>query len=439
MKVQDIPIDQINPAPYNPRQDLQPGDPTYEKLSRSIDEFGTVEPVVWNRRTGHLVGGHQRFKILTARGDRAVCAVVIDEPLAREKALNIALNKIDGAWDEAKLGSLLAELVEDCDLDTTLTGFGGAEIEQLLVDCLGEGVEDFDLDHASEETEEPITKPGDLIELGQHGEHRLICGDVTGVEVVQRVMREHLASMLFTDPPYGVRYDPKNRPSAESGRKPASGKRRTKTSPRIGRATDDICNDDLTPKQYAAWFPRVLDAVAPWLMPGGAYYIWNAHRHFALMHGLLAERKLKVASTLVWAKESFSPGFGDYNEQVEFCLYGCKGGARHRWYGPRNASTLWEVHRDRTRDYRHPTQKPLELAERAIRNSSRRGEIVLDPFLGSGTTLLAAQLLGRRCFGLEVDPRHCDTIVRRYIALVGESAVAPEIAEKYRLVESGVA
>jgi DNA modification methylase len=148
----------------------------------------------------------------------------------------------------------------------------------------------------------------------------------------------------------------------------------------------------------------------------------------------------RVGCVLTWAKESFSIGYGDYNQQTEFCLYAWKQGTgRHRWYGPTNETTLWQVARDHTQHYLHPTQKPVELAERALRNSSKRGDIVMDVFLGSGTTLVAAERLGRRCFGIEIDPKYCDVVIRRYIALVGEGNVPAGLAERYRLAAEGAA
>jgi DNA modification methylase len=150
------------------------------------------------------------------------------------------------------------------------------------------------------------------------------------------------------------------------------------------------------------------------------------------MHQLLESIGIKVSCVITWAKESFAIGYGDYNQQTEFCLYGWQeNNGAHRWYGPTNESTLWQVHRDPTKEYKHPTQKPLELAERAMRNSSRRGQIVLDTFLGSGTTLIAAARLGRKCFGMEIEPKYCDCIVRRYIALAGKRAVSAEITKRY--------
>jgi DNA modification methylase len=231
-------------------------------------------------------------------------------------------------------------------------------------------------------------------------------------------MGDHRARLCHMDPPYGIHYDRNNRPSATKTKK---------SSP----TTERIRNDDLTPKRYEAWFSKVVNAFAEAMIPGAPFYIYNSHKNFGLMHDLLTRRKFKVASVITWAKESFAPGFGDYNEQTEFCLYGWKGGAKHNWYGPKNESTLWQIRRDRTDLYLHPTQKVLELGERAIRNSSKRGDIVFDPFLGSGTTLIAAARLGRRCFGMEIEPKYCDCIVRRYIALSGKSAVSAEITKRY--------
>lgn len=416
MLIERIDVSRINPAPYNPRKDLKPSDPEYQALVRNMDEFGLVQPLVWNRRTGNLVGGHQRFKVLLARGEKEVDAVVVDLPLEKEKVLNLSLNRISGEWDRDKLAELLSELVTTADLDVELTGFGMSEIEELIA-SLGDDIGPEDLLGADED-QPAITQPGELIELGLHGEHRIVCGDALDPKHLMQLLGECRASMVHTDPPYGVSYDRNNRPKAPGSREEHS---------------RPIANDDLSPSQYRRWFERLSGVLHESSIPGAPFYIWNSHRNIGLMHELLGAQGFKVASLIVWAKESFSPGFGDYNEQVEYAVYGWKAGkgVRHPWYGPSNASTLWQVHRDRTQDYHHPTQKPLELAERAIRNSSKRGEIVFDPFLGSGTTLIAAARLGRRCMGFEIDPRYVDVIVRRYIALAGVSAVTPEIAQRY--------
>jgi len=183
---------------------LRPGDPDYEKLKRSIAEFDCVEPLVWNRRSGNLVGGHQRLKVLIARGDSEVPCVVVDMPPEREKALNLALNKISGDWDKDKLARLLDELVQVPEFDVGLTGFDVPEVSQLLDRLLPEDAEDdgFDVEKELEAIQEPQTTPGELIELGPH---RVLCGDCTEPQDVARLMGEATAQLIFTDPPYGVR------------------------------------------------------------------------------------------------------------------------------------------------------------------------------------------------------------------------------------------
>ncbi len=425
MRIETIAIDRINPAPYNPRVDLQPGDPDYDRLLKSIEAFGCVEPLIWNHRTGNLVGGHQRLKILRARGDTEADVSVVDLPPAKEKALNVALNKISGDWDPRKLAELLEELTQLPDFDIELTGFDLPDADALIAEILraNDHEEDFDVEAALRPDEPAITQPGDLIELGRH---RLICGDSALPGVFERLLEDRRVDLLFTDPPYNVDYYGGNRPTPEGAR------------PKPSRQWKRIYSDNLSQDQYVDWlravFTNACTSGGGGLSPGAAFYIWNGHRQFGPMHLMLEELGLKISCVITWAKESFAIGYGDYNQQTEFCLYGwlpAKGS--HKWYGPSNASTLWQVHRDPTRSYEHPTQKPLELAERAIRNSTRAGELVLDTFLGSGTTLIAAERLGRACGGIEIDPHYCDVIVRRYIAFVGESNVERQLIDRYPL------
>jgi ParB-like chromosome segregation protein Spo0J len=221
MHIESIPIERINPAAYNPRIDLQPGDPDYDRLQRSMDEFGFVEPLVWNRRTGNLVGGHQRLKILAAQGAGRVDVSVVDLPPEREQALNVALNKIGGDWDERKLADLLTGLAEIPDFDVSLTGFDSTEITHLLdkLEALGDE-DDFDLGDALEaaESKPPVTAPGELLELGRH---RLLCGDAAKSEDVERLLEGARADLVFTDPPYNVNYYGGNRPTPRARPKPA--------------------------------------------------------------------------------------------------------------------------------------------------------------------------------------------------------------------------
>lgn len=423
LTVRSISVSKINPAPYNPRVDLKPGDPEYEKLKRSLDTFGCVEPLVWNQRTGNLVGGHQRFKVLLGQGEEKVAVSVVDLPLEREKALNVALNKVQGNWDENLLAALLQDLGEIPDFDVSLTGFDRAEIGDLLDRVNWEeqtSEDDFDLADAlaAAESRPPVTQTGDLIELGQH---RLVCGDSAKAEDVARVLDGGKADLVFTDPPYNVAYYGGDRPTPQKAR------------PKQSRQWQRIYMDDLSQPEYEAWLRRIFDHVFESMAPGAPFYIWNGHRQFGPMHAMLNEKQIHVSSVITWAKESFAIGYGDYNQQTEFCLYGWNPGGAHRWFGPTNESTLWQVRRDRTKSYNHPTQKPIALAGRAMRNSSRRGDMVLDVFLGSGSTLIAAEGLGRCCCGIEIDPRYCDAIVRRYIACVGETNADPKLVERYRL------
>ncbi|MCB9854662.1 MAG: DNA modification methylase [Phycisphaerales bacterium] len=419
-----IPISRINPAPYNPRKDLQPGDAEYEKLKRSLDTFGCVEPLVWNQQTGNLVGGHQRFKVLRERGEVKVSVSVVDLALEQEKALNIALNKVQGDWDEDLLAALLQDLGGDPGFDVSITGFDQAELGELLdrVNWQEETSEDdFDLDDALEQAESlpPVTQPGELLDLGRH---RLLCGDSAKAEDVARVLDGRKADVVFTDPPYNVAYYGGDRPTPQKAR------------PKQSRQWQRIYMDDLSQSDYESWLRQILDHVLDSMAPGAAFYVWNGHRQFGPMHTMLTEKQIHVSSVITWAKESFAIGYGDYNQQTEFCLYGWKqGGGAHRWFGPTNESTLWQIRRDRTKSYNHPTQKPIALAGRALRNSSRRGDTVLDVFLGSGSTLIAAEGLERRCCGIEIDPRYCDAIARRYIACVGEENAEPQLVERFRL------
>lgn len=416
MKIQKIKIDQINPAAYNPRLDLKPGDPDYDKLKRSMDTFGYVEPLVWNSRTGSLVGGHQRFKILLEQGAKEVDVSVVDLDLNEEKALNIALNKIQGKWDIEKLGTLLDELSKTPDFDVTISGFDIPEISEVL-DQLEEAKED-DFKSAIKNEEEAITQVGDIIELG---EHRILCGNASEPDNLAKLLGKELVGLIHTDPPYNVNYYGGARPH-------------DKARPKKSRLWPTIYNDNMSQEDYEEWLKNIITNASKYLAPGAAIYIWNGSRQFGPMYNMLTELNFHIGCVITWAKQSFSISRGDYNQQTEFCLYGWKEkqGA-HKWYGPNNESTLWQVKRDSTAGYIHPTQKPVELAHRAIRNSSKRGDIVLDLFLGSGTTLIAAESLKRRCFGTEILRAYCDGIVERYVAFAGKDKVSKEVLTKYGL------
>jgi len=426
LHIEHVPVDRIKPAVYNPRQDLQPGDPQYDRLRRSLETFGYVEPIVWNRQTGHLVGGHQRFKVLQEQGQAEITVSVVDLSLAQEKALNVALNKIQGDWDESKLATLLEDLSGLPEFDVSLTGFDCSEIGALFdrLSRLEPGGEDgFDLadDLESARHRPAITQRGELLELGPH---RLLCGDTAKADDLVHLLDGVQPELVFTDPPYNVAYYGGQRPTPQKAR------------PKRSRTWERIYMDNLSQEEYESWFGKVIGHLLKRIAPGIPLYIWNGHRQFGPMQEMLRAAGVHVSCVITWAKENFAIGYGDYNQQTEFCLYGWKAsanaeGAPHRWFGPTNETTLWQIHRDHTRAYRHPTQKPIALAERAITNSSGRGDAVLDVFLGSGSTLIAADRLQRRCFGMEIDPHYCDAIVRRYLAWVDDANRPEDLVARY--------
>jgi len=445
VQVSKITIGQLNPAKYNPRKDLQPGDPEYEKLKRSMQEFGYVEPIVWNKRTGNIVGGHQRYKVLLDMGMSEVDCVVVDLDETKEKALNIALNKIQGDWDYEKLKDLLQEL-DTGELDLELTGFDMGEIEDLMTQfhVPGEIIED----EVPEPPEEPITKPGDLWLLGRH---RLLCGDATVAADVERLMDGKKADMVFTDPPYNVNYGDK-----------AS---MLNDYQKGHRNTSSIKNDNMKKDDFLRFLIDSFKSIYVALCPGGAFYICHAESTGLEFRKAVIEAGLLLKQCIIWAKNSLVIGRQDYQWKHEPILYGWKPGAAHRWYGGRkntsviedNAqvviekqddhaiihlslglqqlaikvsdyevifdgddklTTVWRIEKPQRNDV-HPTMKPVGLCARAIENSSKPGEIVLDVFGGSGSTLIAAEQLNRTCYMMELDPVYCDVIVQRYINLKG--------------------
>lgn len=424
LNIKTIPISKIKPALYNPRKDLKPDDREYKQLAKSMGEYGCVEPLVWNRRTGNLVGGHQRFKVLVAQGVKEVQVSIVDLNLEKEKTLNIGLNKIQGDWDEHKLALLLDELTKLPQFDVGLTGFETEEISDLLDRALATESpqakeEDFDVEEALDRENPAVTQPGELIELGNH---RLLCGDSGKLSALRRLIGDNKVHLLLTDPPYNVDYYGGNRPQPEKAR------------PKQSRQWKKIYSDNLNQGQYTKWLGTVLRNASKFLAAGAPVYIWNGHKQFGPMHKLLGSIGIKTSCVITWSKESFAIGYGDYNQQTEFCLYGwLEDNGAHKWYGPANESTLWQIHRDPTKEYRHPTQKPLELAERAMRNSSLRGQIVLDTFLGGDTTLIAAEKLSRKCLGVEIDAHYCDVVVRRWIAFVGADNAPQNLVQKYCL------
>ena len=389
MNMQTLPVDKLIPAEYNPRKDLKPGDPEYEKLKRSITEFGYVEPVIWNKTTGHIVGGHQRAKILIETGVTEIECVVVEMSEEKEKALNVALNKINGEWDKDKLSLLIADL-QGADFDVSLTGFDAAEIDKLL-DSGNDAAEDsFDVDA---ELEKPaFSKLGDVWTLGRH---RVICGDSTKPETYSTLMGGKQANLILTDPPYGIDYD-----------KGAAGK---------------IKNDKFDSDEgFYKFLHDAFSAMAGTLAADGAAYVFHADSKGLTFRRAFEDAGFKLSGCCIWAKNTFTLGRSDYQWCHEPCLYGWKKSGKHNWYGDRKQSTIWNFDKP-SRSEKHPTMKPVPLLAVPMKNSTQTNGVVLDPFGGSGSTLICAEQLGREAFLIELDEKFVDVIIHRYIEAVGSA------------------
>jgi site-specific DNA-methyltransferase (adenine-specific) len=350
-------------------------------LARELDD-GTLE----------LIDGHLRVETL---GDKPVPVLVLDVNQAEADKILATLDPLSAMAeaDAVKLDAILR------DLDT-----GSEAVQQMLADVAaaaglyqGEptGIVEDDV---PEPPADPVTKPGDLWILG---EHRLLCGDSTRAEDVERVMDVELADIWLTDPPYNVAY--------------------------VG-GTDEaltIANDSMPDADFRAFLRAAYEQAFAALKPGGAFYIWHADSEGLNFRGAVKDCGQRVRQCLIWKKNALVLGRQDYQWKHEPCLYGWKDGAAHEWYSDRSQTTVLEFDRP-TSNADHPTMKPVALIAYLIGNSSRPGGLVFDSFLGSGTTLIAAEQLGRRCCGLELDPRYCDVIVRRWEQLTGKTAYLSE-------------
>lgn len=395
------------PADYNPRKDLKPGDAEYEKLKRSIEQFGYVEPVIWNKTTGRVVGGHQRLKVLMDMGMTEVDCVVVEMDEDKEKALNIALNKISGDWDKDKLALLIADL-QGADFDVSLTGFEPAEIDDLFKDTLKDGVKDDDFDVGAELEKPTMTKPGDIWTLGRH---RLICGDSTKAETYDLLMGITKANLVITDPPYNVNYEGS-----------------------AGKIKNDNMADD-------AFYNFLLDAYTQMhsaMADDASIYVFHADTEGLNFRRAFADAGFYLSGCCIWKKQSLVLGRSPYQWQHEPCLYGWKKNGKHQWYTGRKETTIWEFDKPK-KNGDHPTMKPIPLLAYPIMNSSMSNSVVLDPFGGSGSTLIACEQTDRICYTVELDEKFCDVIVKRYIEQVGGSdevsVIRDGLSYKYSEVE----
>lgn len=418
MKIVKKKIDDLKPADYNPRKDLKPGDKEYEKLKRSIKEFGYVEPVIFNERTGTIVGGHQRLKVLKDLGYVEIDCVIVDISLEQEKVLNVALNKISGEWDNALLGDLLKEL-ETTGYDITLTGFDLSEAKDLFGKGSIENIheDNFNAEKEVNEITEPKTKLGDIYHLGNH---RLICGDSTNIDYYKKLLDGVTPDLIVTDPPYNIDYG-----GTISGN---------------GR---DIANDNMGDSEFYEFLKGFYVACFEVIKKGGPIYVFHSTKETVNFINAMVDAGFKYAQTLVWYKNHFTLGRQDYQWIHEAILYGWKEGTSHYFINDRTIPTVIEELRlngkkmsknelleilnkitgleqsvildnKPTKSEDHPTMKPITLCAKLIYNSSHVDDIVLDPFGGSGSTLIASEQLNRKCYTIELEPKYCDVIIKRF-------------------------
>ena len=385
-----LPVSVLKPAAYNPRKKLKPGDKEYEKIKNSILEFGFADPLVVNSDMT-IVGGHQRLSVSIELGYTKVPCAVVDVDKVREKALNIALNKITGAWDENLLAELLKD-IEESDFDLGKTGFEPPEIDELFNAVHDKNVQEDDFDTEKAAEAEPFVEPGDIWILGRH---RLMCGDSTKPEDVAVLMGGKKANLCITDPPYNCAYE--------------------------GGTGMTIMNDQWTDSEkFYQFLLAAFKNVYENLTDGGAVYIFHSDAEKVNFFNATVAAGFHYSTTCIWVKNALVIGRMDYQMRHEPVIYAFKDTARHKFYGDRKQTTIWEFDRP-TKSKLHPTSKPLPLIAYPMRNSSQANGIVMDLFGGSGSTLMAAEQLDRIACLMELDPKYASAIVRRYAAFKGST------------------
>ena len=367
------------------------------QIAASIAEFGFTNPILAGS-DGIIVAGHGRLAAAQKLGLEIVPVVVLDHltPTQR-RALVIADNRIaeNAGWDDAMLRIEIASLQDD-DFDVSLTGFDADALAELMAGDEPDGEGETDDDAVPEVSETPVSRPGDVWLLGGH---RLLCGDSTVAESYDRVLDGEPVDMVFTDPPYNVNY-------ANSAKDKMRGKDRA------------ILNDNLGD----GFYDFLLAALAPTIAHcRGGIYVAMSSSELDVLQAAFRAAGGKWSTFIIWAKNTFTLGRADYQRQYEPILYGWPEGAQRHWCGDRDQGDVWNIKKPQKNDL-HPTMKPVELVERAIRNSSRPGNVVLDPFGGSGTTLIAAEKSGRLARLVELDPKYVDVIVRRWQEWTGKQA-----------------
>jgi len=404
LRIRHLAVGQLKPTPANPRH-MPAGE--LEKLKRSIAEFGFVEPVVARSADRTVIGGHQRLEAAKALGLKRVPVVFVEVTEAQAKALNLALNKIQGEWDLPRLGELLEELRDLPDLDETLTGFDFREMDALLAELerqqLPEPYEDS-FGNAAEVLQTQREAAPTRVNKGeswQLGRHRLLCGDSLAPGALGRLCDGKQVDVVLTDPPYGIGY--------------------RSTLAKRGRRKKLIAHDETD--EYETFLARALPAIKA-VMKRGAVLYWFAGGgggEPVLAKALLAiSEHFTLLNTIVWDK--VDPGLGWRWRRSWEAIIEASAGKPRTWHGGTEKRNVLRFAKAIPQSDDHPTPKPVPLLEEIVRAAAPSRALILDPFAGSGPTIIAAERTGRICYGVELEPRYCDTVLARWEALTGSHA-----------------
>lgn len=406
-RIETWPLARLQPYAKNAKMH---GADQVAKLAASMAEFGWTVPCLVGE-DGELIAGHGRVLAATRLGLTEAPVIVLGHLTeAQRRAYRIADNKLTelGNWDEALLSAELQDLLAE-DYDLSLIGFDDGELQALLA-CDGEtegGAHEAE-DDVPEPPEDPISRPGDLWVLGKH---RLLCGDSTLATNVERVLNGVKPLLLISDPPYGVEYDPSWRNQAGAAKTKRTGK---------------VLNDDRADWREA-WS----------LFPGDVAYVWHGALHAATVADSLVACGFNIRSQIIWAKDRLVLSRGDYHWQHEPCWYAVRAKGKGHWAGDRKQTTLWQIaSKDQDATTVHGTQKPVECMRRPILNNSSPGQAIYEPFMGSGTTLIAAETTARVCYGIELNPAYVDVAVARWQTFTGQQAVLESTGQMFEELAS---
>jgi DNA modification methylase len=404
------PIERLRPYARNARLH---SDNQVAVLAANMLKFGWTVPCLISD-DGELIAGHGRILAATQLGLSKIPVLRLshlDED--HRRALRLSDNSVAdmAEWDELNLGLEVIDL-QALGFDTDLLGFSDEFLEGLLNAAQGgDDANSGSIEGEDDIPEPPVTPVSVAGDLWQLGSHRLICGDSTSADVVGRLLAGVKPLLMVTDPPYGVEYDPSWRNQAGAAKTKRTGK---------------VLNDDRADWREA-WS----------LFPGDVAYIWHGALHAATVADSLIAAGFAIRSQIIWAKDRLVLSRGDYHWQHEPCWYAVRAKGKGHWAGDRKQTTLWQIaNKDQDAATVHGTQKPVECMRRPILNNSSPGQAVYEPFMGSGTTLIAAETTGRLCYGVELNPTYVDVAIERWQAFTGEEAVLQDSGETFAALKS---